>query len=609
MSGELLIRNLTWIFYIAIFVVVGVHAIREPRRANTNIALFFGATAFIIAETVLADLGFLRPTPFTRALIVVVLLSLSYILLRLVDDFAVVSPFLLRASEAALVLLCASLFIYDPPRPGWLTALLVLFFVGLQIYAAVAFVRASRRSAGVTRRRMAAVALGSLFLALTILLPSLPILDGPLSVAGQVCGLLSGVSYFVGFAPPAVLRRAWQEPELRAFLGRAARLPRLPTTEAIVRELEQGAATSIGAPGASIGLWDAETNRLRFDVQGQQFEYGVAPTLPAGKTFLTQRPLFVGDMPREYPEYAEVSRVNGSTAMLMAPITAGENRLGILTVFAPRAPIFARDDLELVRLLGDQAAVILESRALIDEAARVRAREEATRMRDDFLSAAAHDLKTPLTTLISRAQLLERRAIRDPKAPADLHSIKAVVGEGERLRTLVLELLDASRAERGLIVGEREPVDLVALARATCERRATARHPGRVEAEAPVIGVYDPNRITQLLENLVENAIKYSPAGGEIVLKVWRDDDCARLTVSDQGIGVPPADLPHIFDRFYRAKNVNDRQFAGMGLGLFICRAIVEQHGGRIWATAAPERGTTFHVTLPTQMSGDADHA
>src|SRR5207248_3527151 len=103
--------------------------------------------------------------------------------------------------------------------------------------------------------------------------------------------------------------------------------------------------------------------------------------------------------------------------------------LGVLTVYAARAPIFADEDLELVQLLADQAAVILESRALIDQAARVRAREEVARMKEDFLSAAAHDLKTPLTTLVAQAQMLERRAQRNPNAPADVVGIQKVVRE------------------------------------------------------------------------------------------------------------------------------------------------------------------------------------
>jgi signal transduction histidine kinase len=268
-------------------------------------------------------------------------------------------------------------------------------------------------------------------------------------------------------------------------------------------------------------------------------------------------------------------------------------------VYAARAPIFADEDLALVQLLADQAAVILESRALIDEATRVQAREEAARLKDDFLSAAAHDLKTPLTTLVAQAQLLQRRATLRPELPADGEGIGRIVRESQRLRALVLELLDASRVDQGKLVGPREPLDVVTLAREVCERQASDRHQCILDADAPVVGDYDATRIMQLVENLVENAIKYSPMGGEVCVRVWREGDEARLSVSDQGIGIPAADLPHIFERYHRGANVDDRRFAGMGLGLFICRGIAEQHGGRIWATSVPGQGSSFHVALP----------
>jgi signal transduction histidine kinase len=307
------------------------------------------------------------------------------------------------------------------------------------------------------------------------------------------------------------------------------------------------------------------------------------------------------------PANAGLYRAYGVTAMLAAPITAGERRLGVLMVYAPRAPIFADSDLELVRLLADQATVVLESRALIDEAARVRAREEATRLKDDFLSSAAHDLRTPLTTLLGQAQLLARQASRDALSPAYTTGIERLVREARRLSTLVAELLDASRADRRQLVGHREPVDLAARARESCERQTSGRHACRVVADGPVMGDYDPVRVQQLLDNLIENAVKYSPEGGEVQVRVWQEDGAARLSVADRGIGIPPDDLPRLFDRYHRGTNVDDRRFSGMGLGLYICRGIAEQHGGRIWAESVPGQGATFHVALPLPLAVAAE--
>lgn len=254
----------------------------------------------------------------------------------------------------------------------------------------------------------------------------------------------------------------------------------------------------------------------------------------------------------------------------------------------------------LVQLLAAQAAVILESRMLIDEAARVRAHEESTRLKDDFLSAAAHDLKTPLTTLIAQAQWMERQARRDPTAPADLAGLQRMVTEGKRLKQLVLDLLDVSRVEQGQLVGHRQTIDLVVLAGEVVQRHASSLHPCRLTGDASVVGNYDDIRLAQVLDNLLDNAIKYSPAGGAVEVRIWEEGDAAQVTVTDQGIGIPATDLPHLFERFRRGQNVDDRRFAGMGLGLYICRGVVDQHGGQIWATSPGlGHGSTMHIVLP----------
>ena len=362
-------------------------------------------------------------------------------------------------------------------------------------------------------------------------------------------------------------------------------------------------ATSLGAPHAGVGLWDADEGSLHFTYEGRPLDFTPTMATTTGQAFLTQQAVFTPQVDLANPTLAEARRLYDLVAVLAAPITAGDKRLGVLVVYAPRTPVFAEDDLALIQLLADQAAVVLESRALIDEAARVRAREEVTRLKEDFLSAAAHDLKTPLTTLVAQAQLLERRTVRAPEAPADVEGIRRLVREAQRLKTLVLELLDAARAEQGRLVGQREEVDLAVLVREICARHTSPHHPCLVEVGGPASGVYDPVRMMQLVENLVENAVKYSPEGGPVQIRVWQEDGVNNLTVTDSGIGIPSEDLPHIFERFHRGTNVDDRRFAGMGLGLFICRAIVEQHGGRIWASRAPTGGSTFHVALPVAAS------
>ena len=594
--------------YVLLFLIVGAQALRRPLRATWDIALFFGATTLIVLE-----LQFVAFTGATSTLLTAIVgtlaLALPYLLLRLVADFAHVPPVLMRVAEVGLVLIAAALFLAPEPTPLPLVQILVAYFVVLAAYGAVAFVRGARLSVGVTRRRMEAVAAGTVFLGADVLTAGLEALLSPaevpiVSAIGQLLGLLSAIAYFVGFAPPRILRQAWQEPELRAFLQRAASLPRLPQTTAIVRVLQNGAAATIGAR-AAIGLYDPTLHVLRFQDPHSVLPNEVGPgDFLVWRVFQSQRAEYFPDAARAHPELSMAYRQRGVASLLIAPISAGDQHLGALEVYTDRPLVFSEDDLSLTQLFADQAAVILESRALIDEAARVRAYEEATRLKEDFLSAAAHDLKTPLTTLVAQAQFLERRAEAEPSAPADVSGIKRIVLEAKRLSALVIELLDASRLEQGRLVGEREPIDLVELARDVASRDAYRSHHVTVSADAPVVGSYDLRRIGQVIENLVENAVKYSPEASEVQLALAQRDGHALIDVTDQGIGVPAPDIPHIFDRFHRGANVDDRRFAGMGLGLFICKGIVEQHGGRIWVDSAVGTGSTFHVALPVGGRG-----
>lgn len=610
MKADELLQWITHVLFVLVFVAVSITAIQYRRRTHLNIALLFGFTTTVIAEARVVGVLGITPTPMLNAFNTSLVMTLPYLLLRLVDDFAGVSRPLMRLAEIGLALSVVGLFWFALPRPDWLTLLLVVYFVGFSLYSAAAFIRAARRSTGVTRRRLQAVAVGTIFLGFTILIAGIrPVLPEPADLwvlLANVFPLLSGAGFFLGFATPRWLRRAWQEPELRAFLSYTASLPQLPRMHDVIWELERGTAASVGAPRAAICLWDESKQVLRFPTGDPTFTLSPGQMI-AGRVFASRQPSFFADAARDDPEYAEVYRSSQATAVLAAPISSGEGPLGVILVYASRPSIFAEDDLALLQLLANQAAVIVESKALIDEAALLKAREEAIRLKDDFLSAAAHDLKTPLTALLVQAQLLEIKAKRRPDAPADLEGIRRIIDGIRRLNSLVLELLDAAQVEHGRLLGQREKTDLVAIVKDVCARHASRRHSYVIETQEPVVGEYDRTRVTQLVENLIENAVKYSPDGGEVRVKVWREAGEARLSITDQGIGIPGDELTHIFDRFHRGANVDDRRFAGMGLGLYIARGTVEQHGGRIWATSTPGQGSTFHVALPLAF-GDAQN-
>ena len=267
MRVEDFFQDLSWALYVLIFLLVTVRAARRPTRAHLDMTLFFGVVTLIIALSALTAAVYPSNPPV--ALVGVtssLLLALPHLLLRLVDDFTRVPRWVLRASAVGLVLSVLVVFVSPTPLPSAVALALVGYFVLVVVYDTWAFMGAARRGRGVTRRRMQAVAAGSACLGLVLLLAGVgvvvPAWAAVLDTLGRIGGLGSGVCYFIGFAPPTWLRRAWQEPELRTFLKRAASLPRLPDLESIIHELEHGAADSLGGSGASLGLWDAAAGVL-----------------------------------------------------------------------------------------------------------------------------------------------------------------------------------------------------------------------------------------------------------------------------------------------------------------------------------------------------------
>lgn len=228
--------------------------------------------------------------------------------------------------------------------------------------------------------------------------------------------------------------------------------------------------------------------------------------------------------------------------------------------------------------------------------------EELDSLKDEFLSIAAHELKTPLAGLLGFAQTIlrqhEKQGSIDPERLS--RALHVIVQQASKLSMLVSQLLDISRIEGGRLTLERQQVDLARLVKdvAAAVTLSTTQHELVVEAPPQAEAFVDPLRIEQVVTNLIDNAIRYSPEGGLVEIGVAPEDDGVEVTVRDHGIGIPPEHLPHIFQRLYRAQQ--DGHVAGLGLGLYISSQIVALHGGRIQVECPADGGTSFSVRLPT---------
>jgi signal transduction histidine kinase len=271
---------------------------------------------------------------------------------------------------------------------------------------------------------------------------------------------------------------------------------------------------------------------------------------------------------------------------------------------------------ELRQRLDDLAEANEQISALHDAAQEhVQQLEQLDQLKSQFLSMASHELKTPLTAISGFLQLALRRARRrlDEGRPDEdqwrreqgtqVDQLEMVNSQTFRLARLVDELLDVSRIESGKLELRYADVDLSALAVeiAARMRLTTPRHTidvPAIQGEATTVTA-DRDYLEQVFNNLIGNAIKYSPDGGVITVDVRRDGESVLVSVRDQGVGIPKAELDDIFDLFYRSQDAGAQKASGLGLGLYISREIVHRHRGKIWAESTPGKGSTFYVSLP----------
>jgi excisionase family DNA binding protein len=280
-----------------------------------------------------------------------------------------------------------------------------------------------------------------------------------------------------------------------------------------------------------------------------------------------------------------------------------DERLQAITVLQQRARSLEAE-IALRKQAEERLRIALES----ERAARQTA-ETALRTRDEFLSIASHELRTPLTSLSAQAQLALRRLARDGQLEPDRieQALRLITGQSEKLSRLLSQLLDVSRLEADKLTLECERTNLTVLVEQALAgaRAQTALHTISLEAPESLEAEFDPLRLEQVVTNLLDNAIKYSPEGGPIEVVLSRATPAeVVLSVRDYGLGIPPEKRGQIFERFYQA-HANGHG-SGMGLGLYISRQIVELHGGEIRAEFPADGGTRFVVRLPIALDEPA---
>ncbi len=291
------------------------------------------------------------------------------------------------------------------------------------------------------------------------------------------------------------------------------------------------------------------------------------------------------------------------SSVIVVPVVARHRLMGLLLLgrFQPAAP-YGPDDVTLAAELGGRVALAVDNARLYRDA------QEAIKVRDQFLAMAAHELKTPVTSLKGFAQLaarmIEKGTINDLSQIRE--AMQVINQQSDKLNTLIQRLLDISRIESNRLAIDLKTSDVAIVVREAVEKMSVGSGGRVIDVRCPpaVPALVDPLRLEQVLVNLLDNAVKFSPEDKPIEVDVdMPAGDTVQVSVRDYGIGISPDHQQKIFDRFYQAHG--DGAMGGMGLGLFICKHIVDLHGGTLRVESPEGGGTRFSVTLPIGIRKD----
>jgi two-component system sensor histidine kinase KdpD len=413
------------------------------------------------------------------------------------------------------------------------------------------------------------------------------------SVADQRYFLTFGMMFAVSFAMSELagrLRRQQRDAQ--------AREQRTAVLYALTRDLaslhEPARIASIAARHAA-DIFSAKALVLGVSTDGELHELGASPE----GAELDAKDRGVAQWTHEHGALAGLGTDTlPGAASLCAPLRAAQSRLGVLAL-VPRARAELRaDQRSFLDVLCRQVAAALERARLAEEAKQAALRAKTEEMRSSLLSAVSHDLRTPLASITGAATSLRDDTNLGPDTRREL--VESIVGEAERLERLVANLLDMTRLESGGIALRRDwvPLDeMVGSALTRLESRLGARPVTvSIAAEVPLLNV-DPVLFEQVFVNLLENADKYTPAGSPLEITAHSDGQRVEVTIADHGPGLPAGAEAHIFEKFYRGPHSGT---SGAGLGLAICKGIVQAHGGAIRAETRATGGAAFHIWLPS---------
>jgi len=391
--------------------------------------------------------------------------------------------------------------------------------------------------------------------------------------------------------------------------------------EPLLRKIVVMAAKLTDSEGGSILLWNARTGELRFRAasgatSGQLMEADIPVPVEgsiAGAILTSGEPMIVHDTRADPRHYRQVGQQIGSEtrSLLGVPMQIKDKRIGVLEAVNKCADqAFSQEDVDTLMTLAAQAAVAIENARLVGALRKAYQRlGQLDRLKSDFIAIASHELRTPLSLILLYAAVLQQQL--GAKAGSQLD---AVMRAAMRLKHIIETMLNLRYLETGEMEVELTHFDLRTAVRDACgDYEALAETNGLVlTADLPeedVLVKADKEKVRVILDNLISNAVKFTPSGGRVRVGLRSRGKEVEMSVTDTGVGIPQDDLERIFDRFYQVEDHMVRRHGGMGLGLAIVKGLVDLHGGRVWAESVPGQGSRFVTVLPRQTSAEVADA
>jgi signal transduction histidine kinase len=383
--------------------------------------------------------------------------------------------------------------------------------------------------------------------------------------------------------------------------------------EPFLQSLISNAADLTGCEVASILELDKTEDQLYFlalpKVHQDLLKTVKVPlhTSVAGWVFQNAQPIVVPDAAAEPRHFKGVDLAAGfvTRSLLAVPIIFHGETLGVLEVVNKTEQAhYTEEDILILETIASQAAIALQNARLMNKAQHSQDQmTQLDRMKSGFIAIASHELRTPLGLILGHATFLREVITTDFRPQVDI-----IVRNGLRLKEIIDDLAKMDNAQRGVATIRARSISIKRVVQEVTDsfyqeakQKGITMHCDTPENELLVDG--DSSKIAIALGNIVENAISFTDAGGHILIAAESIPECVKVSVIDDGIGIPSKELPHIFERFYQVESHLTRKHSGMGLGLSVSKVMVEMHGGRIWADSEEGKGSKITFLLPIKST------